>query len=430
MKYIKKSITTTITLVGLLGLFNTTTASTWEDVLAAIKGSGNKFLDDGNFHDGSLYNSYIRYKVLNGNGNQNLDKNEKVYIEVYKGKNGPLVAKTEDTGYTEDELKDWANARADILLNTIFGADPSQTTTGQSLSLNTAQDVANQILTIGRNYASEMGKRIRGGLGKFGEKKDNKGKKKAEFFVKSFTTQVKLDSERGDIMNRGYDGDTSAGLFTFHKDLSNTFSFGSVLAYRTSKIHDSIGSKLKSLAITPFIKFDRLLKSDKADASIMLYGTVGAVYLKSRMFPDGAGYLDFAIGGNFMTSYYITRQFIWKFIGGYQIDKKYIPTSLVPDDLRFIADSINSLSPLHIVTVGTDFEYRLPTSFDWRVDAGVLHLHHLVTKDLGGRDQATYYTLRTKLVVKRVEFSLGYKLVRDVKDYSEKAYMASISYAW
>ncbi|NPA38768.1 MAG: hypothetical protein GXN99_03165 [Candidatus Nanohaloarchaeota archaeon] len=109
--------------------------------------------------------------------------------------------------------------------------------------------------------------------------------------------------------------------------------------------------------------------------------------------------------------------------------KKYIPESEVPDDLKFVATAINRLEPIQVLTTSAGLNYKITTN--WFADASVSYVRIFKAEDLpSGRRKANYYIFRTYYTYKKFTFGLGYKLVRNVSDYKEDAYMATLSYKW
>ena len=442
-------------ILGSLGLLSLSNAADWQDLLAAVEAQAQQyeFLDDGQYHQGKLYNALVTYRVINGNNNHELDPDEKVYVKVV-GING-LVIQTPPDGYTEDGLKTWAENHANTLVEAVFGGDPAQTVSGNTPAINSIVSVATSISTsttsvnyvynfsgetttttetTGTVYTGEESKSSETSTYS-GEKsegsqneKSNKEQKKRYLEYYTYSSYTLLDSEKAKIKNNGYSGNSLAGIFTYSKSLSDRNALGLSINYRMTDLNDPWDSKSKSLYVSPFWRH-RFAPQRRLSYTLTLYASAGLLYLKSRAFPDGAGYFEYGAGVLMEPSLKLDRRarYNWNLLLGYQYSKKYIPPSLVPDDLKFLADAINNLPAMHIGSVGTSLSLK-PIRF-LKGEVGTLYVK--VLNDAGledGRDKALYTYGKMYLIVGKFTFALGYKVVSQVKNYDEKAYMASIRY--
>jgi len=446
--------------LGSILLLSPLSAADWEDLLAAIKAEAQKyeFIDDGQYHEGKLYNALVVYRVINGNNNRELDPNEKVYVKV-RGING-LVLETPEDGLTEDGLKSWAEQHANSLIEAVFGGDPAQTVSGNAPAINSIVNVATSLSTTTSsiNYVYEIPSsstksvettttvEISGGSSsssgsskstssasyqsseKQKEESSSKNQKKRYLEYYTYSSYTLLDSEKAKITNNGYSGNSLAGIFTYSKSLSDRNSLGISINYRMTDLDDPWDSKSKSLYVSPFWRH-RFAPQRRISYALTLYASAGLLYLKSKAFPDGAGYFEYGGGVLFEPTVKLDRRakYNWNFLLGYQYSKKYVPPSLVPDDLKFLADAINDLPAMHIGSAGTSLSFKPFKHL--KGELGTLYVK--VLNDAGledGRDKALYSYGKVYLIFGKLTFALGYKVVSEVKNYDEKAYMASIKY--
>ena len=421
-----------ILLVGLSLLLSTQNikGDEWEDILANM-GDLPTLEDDGNYHTGYLYNAQVTYKIINGNNDHKLSDGEIVYFKVI-GANGEVI-ETPSDGIPKANLGDWAKDRANELFKAIFGGDvigASQGVSGSQLNVITTAQSAMNIASadIGMNKASNYNMKVMKKLQKMQEKKRENEKTVKQLLTSTYSTQVTMDSETGFILNKGYKGRSSAGAFTFRKTLNSKWTTGITITYRFSHISDNWNTNYKALTFIPFVKY-RIYPQKQLIVDIMPFIVGSAVYAKSKAFPDGAGYLEYGGGFSVIPTYIFNPQFNTQLLVGYQWSKKYIPPSAVPEDVKFVADAINSLKPDQILSMSLGLNYiPLP---NFKITWNILHIQHLQNESVeGGRDKATYYTIKGFYTFRRFTFALGLKVASQIKDYRETDYMASIKYNW
>ena len=403
--------------------------ASWEDVLKSVDIKKYKLYDDGNFHTGEVYKAKVIYRVINGNNDGKLQANEKVYIKVI----GPANI-TVETPYplTKDGLVEWAKQHSTTLLKAVFGPEPSETFVGTSTSLNNTITVAEAIsssIEIGTERTLTPHEIQKVTIEKTPQQTPSR-KEKVSNVKKTlskilFPNVILLQSEKADLTVDGYDGSSTAGYLKYSRLIKQRFIIGSVLAYRYTKIDDEWNSKARYITLYPFIGFSHRV-TPKLNMRYTAHINVGVLYAKSKMFPDGAGYLDYGFGFAISPVYSIFDKLYATVSFGYQYNKKYVPENLVPDDLKFLAEAINGMKPSHIGSINLKFTF-IPIE-DLYLVAGVYH-----AKQLSGeleRDKATYYYGYGKYNIKRFSLMLGYKISDGIKNYDEKAYMASVGFNW
>lgn len=152
--------------------------------------------------------------------------------------------------------------------------------------------------------------------------------------------------------------------------------------------------------------------------------------MKSDIFPEGVGYFQYGGGAFIEPSYIFYRPLNTRWVStiGFQISKKYIPSSWVPEDLKFVADAINSLPAENLFIFKNALKSRLTSNIDGEL--GAVYLKKLSGKTDDGRNEALYYYGKGTINLGHFQLGLGYKFVTLLEDYDEKTYMASIRYNW
>jgi len=430
--YNLKIVISTVFLTGLI--VNLSYASSnWEDLLKGVKIlKGSKIIDDGQWHEGLVYNAYVKFKFVNGNGNNRFENGEKVYLYV-KGSNGQ-VYETPISGYTKEELKNWALARAKGLLDAIFSLDPLQATTGISSSVSEVQIISNNILSSSFNRPKSEYAKIRNKLTpNVNNKKKDKKEKYKELLLKTFTSEVKLDSEKGRVKNTlnnsRYSGDTQGSMFKWERYLFDNKSIGIMVSYKTIDMNDDWDSKTKTLSIIPSFKW--IINFNKRfDLANVIYLRGSIIYLKSKLFPDGAGYITYGGGLAMQPILHVTDSSDLNFLVGYSISKRWIPESAVSDEVKFVADAINNLNPIQTVSLGASYKHNIMKN--WFAELSFVHINIIKGEGIqDNRRKANYYVFRSYYKFwNKFKFGIGYKLVRNAGDYKEDAYMLTLGYNW
>jgi len=404
--------------------------ASWEDVLQSIDVKQYKLYDDGKFHEGVLYNARVIYNVLNGNNNSKLEKNERVYIKVISGK---IVVETPEEGLTRDELKEWAKAHADELIKAVFSGDPSTTFNGQSTSVTNANAVVEATSGVTTGGQTTIIKKSIVSSPKLSKAKstEKKGVKKLSLTRYSYTSLVLLKSEKADIKFRGYDGTSTAGFFKYSKDFGEEKDkqIGFLLVYRLTDMDDPWSTKSYYLSFLPYFGKNFYFSKNKIRKFFIntnLYLMIGGIFVDSKAFPNGAGYLEYGGGFSINPTYKFNKYIFTQLQAGYQYSKKYIPESMVSEELKFIAEAVNNMEASQIGLLG--FKVGVSPIKNLDIQAGVLR-----TKELKGDSpvpKSTYYYASANYTYKHLSLGIGYKFVQDAPNYDEKAYMAGIGIKW
>jgi hypothetical protein len=401
-----KNVISSVGLAMILGA-SMVQAASWEDLLQGV--DGQTFQDDGHSHTGTLYNATIEYISVNGNGDGIFSDDEVVYIKI-TGPNGEVLETTEN-GHPGNlhpyELEAWAKANADALIKYIFGSDPMATATGtQNSVVEAATVIANSIIKNTKR-SKEARAQLSGGTG--------------------YNSKVLLDAESASITNDGVKSKATSFTFDMNFD-SETLNgeIGSVFIYKHVK-SDQSNTKSHSLNLSPYYRFYQDISDDLYIAYVANV-TANIHYLKSDVFTDGAGYLEYGAGLTIVPDYAINDQLSINGIIGVQIIEKYVPVSKLDGDLQFIAEAINNLPWQKSTNFGIGAQYEpIPNML---VNVNMLRVSQLGSEVESDKKNSMYYTASVNYYDNSWSYSLGYKTVRGVADYDEDAYMLGVQYNW
>ncbi len=374
-------------------LFCTSLHAKWEDLLKAVQDT-EKLDESGKEVSGKLYNATVKYSIINGNNDNKLSGNEKINLTII-GAEGKEIRTP--NALTIEELRVWAKHNADALMKAIFKGEPSTTITGIPTSTTSTASTYRQMKLL-------------------------------HTINTTFLSKIMFDSETTSANDGVKDIDSNGGILHYTTKFDSGNSVGILISYRYSSTDDRYDSKMANVAFTPFYKINADINKNFSLGTIINL-TGNTVYLDSSIFPDGAGYFEYGGGVGVIPKYQFNESFFIDGTLGYQYMKKYIPSSLVPDEVDFITDAINNLKALQTLSYGIGAQYNIKK--EWRINGDILQIKQLVTDDIEkGRDKATYYTISSTYDWKKWSFGLGYKTVKDVEDYSEDSYMLTLKYRW
>jgi hypothetical protein len=395
MKIITKSLLSLAVATSLYG-------GGWEDILKGSNSDG-VLLDDGNTHTVSLYNASLTYTVVDNDGiSGNFDGSDTAIVTLTS--NGKTIT-SGATALSKEDLKTWAKANADAIIQSVFNGDPSSSLGGQNTATSTSENVVNILSSI-----------------------STKSKKRVKEGLSSFNSRTMMNSETLSIKDKNKNIDGSSGIITYSKEMKSGNSWGLITTYRNTEADDTMKSKTANLSFTPFYKVENRV-DEKWNIPVLFNLTGSLVYLESSIFPDGAGYLEYGGGIGVLPTYEINEKLLFTSSLGYQYLKKDIPSSYVPEDAEWVADAIKALEALQVLNYGVGLQYDIIPNL--KLDLNLLQVKHLKTENIEtGRESATYYSTSGTYNWQKWSLSLGYKTVQGVSDYSEDTYMASLSYKW
>jgi hypothetical protein len=172
---------------------------------------------------------------------------------------------------------EWAKGHANDLLIAIFGAEPTQAVTGLPSSTYPA-------LTM-MNLAEPSPRREKGSLFR-------------ERLGREYNSFIVLNSENSLLVNEGETGRSTAGVL--QKEMGD--KFGIAIGYRQTKMEDRFNSKSYFLTLSPYFRYRFNFEGRlRVDSHLWISGS--ALYMKSKLFPDGVGYLQYGFGGAIKPTY-------------------------------------------------------------------------------------------------------------------------------
>jgi hypothetical protein len=415
MKTLSKKIVLSVALSSLMY------GSSWEDLMDGI--NPDQDIQSGTEVEGSLYESTFTYFIQDGDGiADNFSSADRGYV-VITDANGNVALDTRDTQALmgDDELEAWAEDNADEILTSVFGGDPAGSMGGQDSATQTTTTTITTINAISNTSA----KTAKSSAAKAVAAKKDKDGEIDNTVVSSVTV---LSSETLTIKDNDKEITGNSGILSYAHTMESSNSLGLIVNYKYTKADDTLKSKTNNITLTPYYRVENRV-NENLDIPLIFNLTGNLVYLESTVFPDGAGYLEYGAGFGIVPKYKVNKSLSFNINTSVQYLEKYIPESYVPEDAKWLSDAINNLKALQVASYGIGADYQIMDN--WSLGLNALQTKHLVTDNIKeGREKATYYSATTAIDWNDWRLVLGYKIVEDLKDYEESAYMASISYGW
>lgn len=378
----------------------------WERILSNTKddttGQVGVLYDTNGVRTGSIYNARITYQFQGANGDGKFSSTEAALV-TFTSSTGKEIKTS--TYMTPSQLEEWANANASDILEAMFSNDPFATVSGSPSSASTLSEV--------------LIEQVR-------ETNRARHNKKESGFDTSFSTVIMMDSEKSKLKDKGNEGTSSAFRFSYDKALASGNDVGFLMSYKDIKSDDVYGSKSKKLLISPFYKYYYDVNNN-FDVVGVVNGVVDLSYMRSSLFSEGFGYLEYGAGITALPNYYLTDKFTISFPIGVQTLKKNLNFD-VPDNVKFIKSALNDIGFQTNLNYGMGLEYAIKDN--WFVNTDVLKTQDIGSNKTTSKDKATYYSVRSAYRGESWDYVLGYKTVKDIDNFSEDAYMLSIQYNW
>jgi hypothetical protein len=394
-----------VTLITTISSYASNSQS-WEDILSNLKNDQGKLQqlnDSTTGGSGSLYNANITYTFGTGDGDGKFSDTETATVTIKNTLTGKIL--TSPTNSTPDQLEQWAKENADDILASIFGNDPYATVSGSSTSVSMVSEILiDQIREVSR--ARHM--------------------KKGDAFDTSFSTVIMMDSEKSNLKEKDIEATSSSFRFTYDKELNSKNDIGFLLSYKDIKSDDAYSSKSKNLIVSPYYKYYYDV-NDHFDILGVANGILGVKYMKSSLFDDGFGYLEYGAGITALPNYYLTDKLTVSFPIGVQTIKKNLSVD-VPDSVEFLKTAINNMGFQTSLNYGLGLEYAIKDN--WFINTDALKTQEIGSTKTALKDKATYYSTRMTYHGESWDYVLGYKTIADIDNLSEDAYMLSIKYGW
>jgi hypothetical protein len=414
----------------LLPLFatNIVASNTWEDILAGSS-VDKTIIDDGSEVTNSFYNSTLTYSINNNDGiDGNFEGTDTASITITN--NGKVLS---SGSLTSDQMKEWAETNSSDIINVVFNGDLIGSVSGMSSAISSVSESTSTLGTLSTlessssSLSSSSSTSLESSQSTDSSDNSDESSEKSSG-VNSFSSQVMMSSETSTIVNNSQDGSATAGIAGFVRKLKNGNNWGMAFSYKFADMEDELSSKTKTLSILPFYTLNKYHNQIALPVTFNL--ALNVQYLESDVFKDGAGYLEYGFGTQVNPKYSINKKLYLKGTLGYNYLKKHIPSSFVPDDAKWLADAINSIPAAQIFNYGVGLNYDF--SVDWNVQLNIQQnkiVNNSSVED--GRDAPIYYYASSKYDINDDWIlRVGYKQVKNVKNYEEKTYMFSVNYNW
>lgn len=385
--------------------FDFTHANEWETLLQAATLDGD--LHSGIDIEGQLYNADITFNITDGDGNaNNFGVTDSVQI-IFRGLDGNVELNTGPEQLNRDALRNWAETNSDDLLKVIFGSNIA-TTISQESNATSVSDSLNSNIRSLNTGSTQPTNASNGSMGSGG-----------------FTSKIMMNSETASIEDRDTKINSSNGMIAWVNTMNNGHDWGSLFQYKLSEKDDQWNTKTSVIGIIPFFKLNTMLAENTRLHTLLNLNST-ATYFDSTLFENGAGYLEYGAGINFQPVQQLAPKWSVYVNAGYQYSEKNIPKSWAPENMNYFVDALNDLDANENLSYGA--------GSDWNINKYITVIINVlqVENSLGesGRNKPLYLTGVSEFTHKTFLASLGYKVVRNIEDYEETAYMASISYKW
>lgn len=401
-------VTLCFVLLG-LGLFSgSALAGGWEDIWRNL--SSGKTITPGVEQTATAYNAVATFTIQSNDGiANNFSSSDKIRGEIV-GNGVTLKTPGYDSNQyiSKDELVQWAKDNNTSLLKIFFGASPETSFGG---STNVSYNSQQMFTSFALSSSSTGGKLP---------------------FVPVSTKDIVIKGQY-DFMEIGPNktrATGSSGMLSYeHKFGENAAnSIGIGIPYRQIDVKDDLNSEYKYASFMPFYK--HRWYGDKSMVEAMVNLTLDAVYLKSSLFPDGGGYLEYGGGAGVKYAYAVASSLDLSAGLSYQLLQKSIPGGIVPDELKWVQDAINSLPMEQDIIPSVGLVYRIvPDKLSFRGD--VFRISQLQSGvESGQRNQTVALGLFTYKAGQLADITLGYKRSFEVKDLTDQSVIASVKFGW
>jgi hypothetical protein len=365
-------------------------AEGWEDIWKNL--SAGKTIQSGILESVTFYGAQAQFTIFDGDGIPNNFSNADRIDVVLSGTGDTLAFNG-----TKDQLVDWAQANANTLLKIIFPSSPEESIGG----LTGGQFTTQEIMVASYGTIST---------------------------VRNVDIQVSGQYDYFELGPKHTKASGSSGLFAYSRDFAKgKQSLGFMIPYRYIKSEDNLNSKMGYFSLVPVYKYRYDIKGSKLEWLTNL--SVGAVYLKSGLFPEGGGYLEYGggTGASFMST--LAENLSSKVGIQYQLVKKSIPDSLVTDELKWVSEAMNNLDMEQDLTISAGLSYDLIPDV-WDVSTNLYRVHQLQSDADPDSKYQTVWNIYTGYTYKYFHVQLGYKTSFEMKDYKDNSYICTVRYNW
>ncbi|MCW7754634.1 hypothetical protein OOT00_11625 [Desulfobotulus sp. H1] len=402
-------------LVSMLGMLGMPVLAGDEEVWQSIFNNipSEKEIIKNELQTGRLYNATVVFTVEGVQGDNGVLRESDTIDLTLEGRG---VAPMSFRG-TKEDLVIWAETNRTALFKAVFGNAPDVAASGMTSTQSLAQSAFMSSVYMAPNTRTGMG----------AVATDSGG---AVSFIPVSNKDIVISGQH-DRMKIGDDKATgSSGIMAYEWRFGDSMrhSAGISIPYRQLDVDDSLDTEYKHAAMMPFFK-KRWYRSNGV-LEWMVNGTLGVTYLKSKVFTDGGGYLEYGGGTGIRYSHALTANAIVNAGIMYQGLKKEIPSDLVPDEVRWISDALNDLPWEHnvIPSVGT-----IVNLMDGRLTlkGEVFRVHQVQNEVVDGYEyQTVVFGMATVRPWSWFSCSLGYKESFELKDITDRSYIIDFTITW
>lgn len=373
--------------------------------------------------EGKLYGANATFTIRDGNGKLgDFGDNDLIFLDI-QGNGVSLSFGSASDRKTKQELVDWAEANKTQLFRAIFGDSPERSASGMTTTQSLAQSAFISSVYMAPNA-------LPGTTGTAGP--GTTGVSEAETF--SFVPVSNKDiviSGQHDSMKIGADKATgSSGIMAYEWRFgaSRTHSAGISIPYRQLDLEDNLDTEYKHAAFMPFFK--KRWYQPNGVVEWMVNGTLGVTYLKSKVFTDGGGYMEYGGGTGIRYSHALSSNAIVNAGLMYQALKKEIPNDLVPEEVRWISNALNALPWEHSIIPSVGGIMNFMDGF--LTLRGEVFRVHQVQDDVpsGYENQTVVFGMATIRPLSWFSFSLGYKESFELEDVTDQSYVVDFTLTW
>lgn len=249
-------------------------------------------------------------------------------------------------------------------------------------------------------------------------------------FVPISNRDIVVSGQRDSITIGSDTGTGSSGMMAYEWRFgdSRSFSTGFTIPYRQMEMEDNLDTEYKNAAFMPFFK-KRWYRMNGV-VEWMANATFAVTHMKSKIFTDDTGYVEYGGGTGLRYSHALSPDVIVNAGLLFQGLKKEIPEDFVTDEVRWIAEALNNLPWEYslIPSVGAVMSFM-----DGRLTlkGEVFRVHQLQAEVAPGyENQTVVFGMATVAPLSWFSFSVGYKETFELRDVKSQAYIVDFKITW
>ncbi len=356
--------------------------------------------------DAQLYGARITGQWGDTNGDRTLDGAELLTSPVRLfDRHGKLVLQSPASVQTEDQLEDWAVANADLILDTLFGGNPSF-----------AQGITSDATINAVTFGDTIFKKV--------------VPKKTAQSLEAADSEFKAAVEYSALDVNDDSGNAGSLVLGWAHSLSNGMELGVTVPYRFTSLDDQCNSESHYSGLVIYLKKDVMQWDDLGLAWNVGGNGFGSVYYLTSDAIDDAGTINY--GAGLFTS--LIKEFTWGTVStgvDWKVSRTYLPDSLIDNDDDFtqaVIDWVNDLDPVHSLSYGVNI--GIPFAGDSAaVNLEVVRTHFISDDIAEDRDEQTVAGLSfSYFPTETFEINFGVRETFELEDIDAWAVMLGSIY--